>query len=75
MMKDFERLASEYPAHCIADRAAALLAFNAAVRERGVTRVGIEITAVLERGGAVPDLAEALQIIERSRPARRSSEQ
>jgi hypothetical protein len=61
---EFERVAREYPR--IADKAAALLAFNAAVGKRGVTRVVEEITnLMLEHGAYVPDLAEALAIIER----------
>ena len=51
----------------IADRAAALLAFNVAVRERGVTRVGLEIkTMMRERGKDVPDFTEALLRIARA---------
>jgi hypothetical protein len=67
---EFERLTREYPQHHVGDKAAALLAFDAAVRKRGVTRVGIEITTMLERGGDVPDLAEALLTIERNPPTR-----
>jgi len=63
---EFERLAREYPADRVGDKAAALLAFNAAVSQRGVTRVGIEIETMLrERGGDVPDLIEALTTIAR----------
>ena len=62
---EFERLAREYPR--IADKAAALLAFNAAVGKRGVTRIVMEITTMMrERGADLPDLADALAaIIER----------
>jgi hypothetical protein len=63
---EFERLTREYPADRVGDKTAALLAFNAAVGERGVTRVGIEIETILrERGGDVPDLIEALTTIAR----------
>jgi hypothetical protein len=62
---EFERLAREYPR--IADKAAALRAFEAAVRARGVTRVGIEITTMMqERGSDVSDFADALLTIERA---------
>jgi hypothetical protein len=62
---EFERVTREYPADRLGDKAAALLAFNAAVGERGVANVVDSIEYLLwERGEDVPDLADALAAIE-----------
>lgn len=77
---EFERLAREYPR--VADKAAALRAFEVAVRARGVTRVRIEIAAMMqERDSDVSDFADALLIIARdlaitpNKPAERISDE